>query len=104
MRSRNHSRKAISNRNRVKRFRNRERIWNNVAKYVNQTQQPTNTTNTEQSDESIPDIQNEKSTKDLLRAWIDYHGITMRAVNDLLKILNGAGEHLTASHSCMNCC
>lgn len=41
---------------------------------------------------SMPeDFQSDRNIRDLLRAWVNCHGITTRAVNNLLKILKNAG-------------
>lgn len=82
MRKKSYTRKAIANRFRVQRFRQKNQILNHYN-------QPEPSENHEY--EEIPEIANNTSTRDLLTSWVNFHGVTMRAVNDLLKILKKAG-------------
>lgn len=49
------------------------------------------------SQESSAVIDTQKPLEELLRSWINYHRITTRAVNDLLKILKKSGINLQLS-------
>lgn len=54
-------------------------------------------------DEDIDqNIRKEINTRDLLRSWANCHGITTRAINDLLKILILAGNEYITIESKLN--
>lgn len=85
-RARNFNRNAIQNKYRVNRCRIKKRFLKNAEEFFVQSHQ-----SIDSCDESVYEIATNKSTRELLRSWVNYHGVTMRAVNDLMKILKKAG-------------
>lgn len=85
----NYSRNNLMNRDRVNAYRNRKRILRNV---LNNTALEINFVNEECELPTIADnFHTNKTIRELLRSWVNCHGVTTRAVNDLLKILLCAG-------------
>lgn len=83
-RARVQNQKAILNRMRVHRCRYRKKIVERTMNFdLENTQQS-------QSNESN-EAPTRKTTRDLLRSWVNVNRVSMAAVNDLLKILNNAG-------------
>lgn len=69
------------------RYRNRHQVDSIITQRYNEIQEET------ENEEFKCDAQinDEKPVKELLRSWASCHGITTRAVNDLLRILITAG-------------
>lgn len=84
-------RNRILNHDRVNTHRNRKRMFRKVfndlesenTQYVED--QPSISDNYEYYYSEVP-------VKEMLRCWANCHGITARALNDLLKILIGEGD------------
>lgn len=76
-----------NNRSDAERARKYRRVKNIITKAREQIEQESQM---EHEDIQL-NIQNKKKTRDLLRSWANLHGITTRAINDLLKILILAG-------------
>lgn len=78
------------NRYRVNAYRNRRRILANAI--ADAESEIAQSEQSECIDPSINDNFNSDHTiRELIRAWVNCHGVTTRAVNDLLKILVSAG-------------
>lgn len=88
--SHSNQRSVLMNRNRVNKFRYKEKILDENNKWGNTLFQ--DSLNTETNDDtSMFDSINEPNITSLLRSWVNCHGITTRAVNDLLGILRRSG-------------
>lgn len=75
---------------RVNRFRNKKKILAKALKNIETLSGETE--NLEDNNIFIPDgFESDEPLRDLLRSWVNCHGITTRAVNDLLKILKASG-------------
>lgn len=97
--NKNRAQRAIlMNRNRVRKFRFKNEILNRVNncedELFQESLQSQSTTDTNNTDASMFDSTNVTNIKCLLRSWVNCHGITTRAVNDLLRILKSAGFYL----------
>lgn len=91
VRGRYNSRKNLSNKYRVQTYRARQRIFRSTENRAIEHSERIRSDHLIFEDESFP-IQSQKTTRELLKSWVNIHGVTMRSVNDLLKILNKAGE------------
>lgn len=104
--SRLNKRVDVLNRFRVNRFRAKNRILKETITLEHGSMQETffqqsQNTSTNLSTTSQSDFENDVNIISLLRAWVNCHGITTRAVNDLLKILKTAGYYShTKIYSC----
>lgn len=81
-----YSRKDIMNRDRVNAFRNRKKILRSAL-----NDPETRNTLYAEDNPSISDNFNHQNVRESLRSWVNCHGIAVRAVNDLLKILVAEG-------------
>lgn len=104
--SRSSLRNTIMNSNRVRKFRTMKRMMEgrhddvhveDIDETIFHQSQNTDTS----SDSSKFDFENNTNIRNLLCAWVNCHGITTRAVNDLLRILRSAGLNLFAQNSCV---
>lgn len=68
MRKTSYSRKAIANRFRVQRYRQKNQILN----HYNQLE-----TSENHEYEETPEVANNTSTRDLLTSWVNFHGVTI---------------------------
>lgn len=71
--------------------RRRVREHRQVNRFIAGWRKSIETDGDNQIDDSLPQVNSETPLNQLLRSWVNCHGITTRAVNDLLKILRNSG-------------
>lgn len=92
----NRSNKAFSawNRFRSQKFRAKKKLLQEAKDRGHDLQETIQSQATDTNSTFSSGFSNDVSINSLIRAWVTCHGITTRAVNDLLKILKSAGWNL----------
>lgn len=82
------SRNNLTNQDRVNAYRYRKRILKDALSNATSERETTQYEENESTYPSISDnFDSNRTVRELLRSWVNCHGITTIAVNDLLKIL-----------------